>query len=440
MPVSHAVLWESLTLRLFRILTILTLAGAVALSAWLCLIATDNLGTFRTRTDLADLDGDGDLDVVLHNLREEAEFAAFGGATLWINRGHGHFVPLPRGDEVLNGFASAAGDVDGDGDGDLIVFSGWMLRLVLNQGGFQGGEAGDFSHGWSVYPPRREGEHGSLALGDLDSDGLVDAVIAGCCGRAFTTDPEADTPSFSWVWINDDAAHTAMAAPGWVVPPLDGLAVEGLALGDMDGDGDLDLFATVTAPRDGRNRDPSDRVLINDGSGTFVDSGQRLGQTASYAVALGDLDGDADLDAMVGGERGAVVWLNQGGVQAGEPGAFARSPNHVPGGRTSAVHLSDVDGDGDLDALVAQRRRATVWRNDGQAGFTRSQQRFTFSRKHGLAVGDFDGDGRPDIFAAAYDADYRMWHNQGNGLFAPWSVGPQLRAMPGGPSPGGDEP
>jgi hypothetical protein len=189
------------------------------------------------------------------------------------------------------------------------------------------------------------------------------------------------------------------------------------ALGDLDGDGDLDLFAAVIAPRQGRNTDPADRVLINDGSGGFTDSGQRLGETDSTAVALGDLDGDADLDALVGTGRGAMVWVNQGGAQGGQDGTFALSGQEISSGQTRAVFLSDLDGDGDLDALIAGRRQAAIWWNDGQPAFTRSGQRFRYSKQHGLAIEDFNGDGRPDVFAAAYSKDCHVWFNQGDGNF-----------------------
>ena len=69
-----------------------------------------------------------------------------------------------------------------------------------------------------------------------------------------------------------------------------------------------------------------------------------------------------------------------------------------------------------------------MWWNDGQAAFTRSSQRFRYSNRHGLAIGDFNGDGRPDIFAAEYSRDYRVWFNQGDGTFrtAAWPIGEQL--------------
>jgi hypothetical protein len=307
--------------------------------------------------------------------------------------------------------------VDQDGDVDLFVFLGWSLRLILNQGGTQGGQTGEFRVNNVVSAPEKLAQFGSVILGDLNNDGRVDGVVAGCCGRVFTLDPDDDTPNFSWVWINEWDSRGRLAPHGSTLSALDGLAMRAAALGDLDGDGDLDIFAAVIAPRQGRNRDPADRVIINDGSGNFTDSGQRLGETDSTAVALGDLDGDGDLDALVGTRRGVMVWINQGGAQGGQDGTFAHSGQAIFGGQTRAVFLSDLDSDDDLDALIAGRRQAAMWWNDGQAAFTRSSQRFRYSKRHGLAIGDFNGDGRPDIFAAEYSRDYRVWFNQGDGTF-----------------------
>jgi len=199
---------------------------------------------------------------------------------------------------------------------------------------------------------------------------------------------------------------------------LEGLAVQNAALGDLDGDGDLDLFAAVIAPSEGQNRNPADRVLFNDGAGHFTDSMQRLGERGSTAVALGDLDGDGDLDVLVGHQSGAVVWINQGGGQDGQAGTFFMALPALYSGPIQALFLADLDSDGDLDALLGERRQATIWWNDGLALFAKSRQRFNYTKRYGLAVGDFNGDGHPDIFAAAYDDKHQIWFNQSDGTFA----------------------
>ena len=404
--------------RLFWILVFLVMVIVCPFAYHFFMVMTDGYGIFHSATDVADLDGDGDLDVLLHNVRQESEFTAFSGGTLWFNQGDGQFIAIQLETDLgeTGGWASAAGDLDQDGDTDLAVFMGSQLRLIVNQGGDQGGQVGEFRNSSTIMGPEGNGQYGSVLLGDLDNDDQLDGVVLGCCGRLFTMNSDDDSPNVSGVWINrwDDGGR-----PGhmFLLSSLEGLAVRGAALGDLDNDGDLDLFAAVIAPGEGRNRNPADRVILNDDTGNFTDSGQRLGETDSTAVALGDLDGDGDLDALVSAEKGALVWINQGGAQGGKEGAFALFEQTISGDRIRSVSLADLDEDGDPDALIGGRRLATIWWNDGQAVFTRDHQPFGYTKRHGLAIGDFNGDGRLDIFAAAYDDDYRVWFNQGDGTF-----------------------
>ena len=401
---------------LLAIMLVLVAMGLFSYYFWL--VITDNLGTFHNVSDVADLDGDGDMDVVIHNVRTESEFTAFGGPSLWINQGGGQFVARRLGDDQWGtgqggGWASAAGDVDLDGGVDLVVFDGVRLSVLLNPGE----QPGEFGRARMLNNLGGDGQYGSIALGDLNDDSRVDGIIAGCCGRQFTLAPEGGLPNVSWVWINALDANDNLTSHASVLSALDSLPVRAIALGDLDGDNDLDLFAAVIVPSQDRNTDPSDRVLFNDGSGNFTDSGQRLGETDSTAVALGDLDGDGDLDALVGTGREAMVWINQGRGQGGQEGAFALVGQKISGNQIRAVFLSDLDGDGDQDALLAGIRQGDIWWNDGLGTFTRSDQRFRYSKRDGLAVGDFNGDGMPDIFVAEYYKDYRVWFNQGDGTF-----------------------
>ena len=402
-----------------KLLGILAIVGLVVLSPFLInlwLVMTDSIGTFHNRTDVADLDGDGDLDVVMHNVRKESEFTAFSVMTLWVNQNEGQFEAHRLGDAEFgpgmgSGWASAVGDLDLDGDVDLLVFPGLQLSLLQNQGG---GPA-EFGRAKTINNLGGDGQYGSLALGDLNNDRLLDGIIAGCCGRQFNIEPEGGIPNNSWAWINALSADGSLIPQTSIISALDSLAMQAVALGDLDGDDDLDLFAAVLASS--FNPDPADRVLFNDGSENFIDSGQRLGDTDSTAVTLGDLDDDGDMDALVAAERQAVVWINQGGSQGGREGTFAPAGQEISGSKIRSVFLSDLDADGDLDAVIAGIRQAVIWWNDGQAAFTRSGQRFNYSRRYGLAIGDFNSDGWPDIFIAKYSNDYRIMFNQGDGTF-----------------------
>jgi hypothetical protein len=114
-------------------------------------------------------------------------------------------------------------------------------------------------------------------------------------------------------------------------------------------------FTETTAPQSTEAASPKVTVTpIPTGSeptaGTvaFSDSGQELGSRRSTDIALGDLDGNGDLDALVGNEGQAQVWLNDG------QGRF--SPNGqelaIPSGWNMGLDLGDLDGDGDLDAFI----------------------------------------------------------------------------------------
>ena len=165
-----------------------------------------------------------------------------------------------------------------------------------------------------------------------------------------------------------------------------------MALGDLDGDGDLDAFIA-----NGQSPGEGNRVQINDGSGNFTDSGQSLGNHRSLSVGLGDLDGDGDLDAFVGNSvgHGNRVWNNDGS------GNFTDSGQKLGSRYSMDVAVGDLDGDGDLDAFAANFNQDNrVWTNDGSGNFTDSTQSLGNHDSRDVALGDLDGDGDLDAFVA----------------------------------------
>src|SRR5438046_3012864 len=107
----------------------------------------------------------------------------------------------------------------------------------------------------------------------------------------------------------------------------------------------------------------------------YVDSGQQLGQTDSRAVALGDLNGDGNLDALVAdtgnnGRYALQAWFNGGNGTFADGGVVADSQAFTP----LAVALADLNGDGFPDAMVATSGGGRVWVNDKHGRLTRSSR------------------------------------------------------------------
>ncbi len=177
-----------------------------------------------------------------------------------------------------------------------------------------------------------------------------------------------------------------------------------VALGDVDGNGTLDAF--VVSQRS--------KIWLNDGQGMFHDSGQRLSTPEGLAVALGDVDGDGDLDAFVGNTGGNQVWLNDGS------GQFSNSKQWLGNLINADVALGDVDGDGDSDAVVANSgvsgQPNEVWLNDGLGVFSNSRQNLGGQVSYAVALADIDDDGDLDAFIGNNGGN-QVWLNDGHGKF-----------------------
>jgi hypothetical protein len=343
---------------------------------------------------LGDFDGDGDLDAWVANLNQANR--------VWINQGGeqggvvGNFTDSGQGFGSSNYNDASLGDLDGDGDLDAWVANyNQPNRVWINQGGVQGGLVGNFADSFQ--------ELGNflsraVSLGDLDGDGDLDAWVA-------------NLNQANRVWINQGGEQGGVVGnftdSGQALGNSTSLDV---SLGDLDGDGDLDAWVA--------NLNQANRVWINQGGvqggtvGNFTDSGQALGNAAGRAVSLGDFDGDGDLDAWVANSDNQAnrVWINQGGVQGGTVGNFTDSGQPLGNSISIDVSLGDLDGDGDLDAWVANsdNQANRVWLNQGgvQGGtagnFTDSGQPLGSWDSRDVALGDLDGDGDLDAWVANY--------------------------------------
>jgi hypothetical protein len=361
---------------------------------------------YTQQVALGDLDGDGDLDAVLANTMRLLPHA---DNKILYNAGSGRFSD--GGQPIGQGGTSVA-LLDVNGDGNLSVVIGGMMGVSV------------YRNSSIRFTPRnitvsRTPESGAsqwyLQAGDLNGDGFGDVLMAGCCGIGLSTGPG----EMEWI---APANRVLLGSEEGLRDSGQALGVRGsqaVALGDLDGDGHLDAFVGNTqSNEEDVHNDETNEVWFNDGDGNFSESGQLLGSQRTYAVALGDVDGDGDLDALVGNEGADELWLNDG------DGRFVLSHQSWSKRHTLSVFLVDLDGDGDLDAVTAHQvsgsfawwRQGIIWWNDGSGRFTRGDQRVRFRPNGALAVGDINGDGWPDIVTGALD-EVTIWWNDGNGRF-----------------------
>jgi hypothetical protein len=358
---------------------------------------------------LGDRDGDGDLGAYLANGENEVPVPD----TVWLNDGSGNFTD--SGQQISNRESRQVilADLDQDGDLDAVVADTGSISTYRNDG------QGRFGTGQNQLFPLDRGAYVlAPAVGDVNGDGWLDVLGGGCCGAVEIRDSGQRQvhSSSDALWLSDGQGRYIDSGQ-----TFDMLGTRAVALGDLDGDGDLDAFfanaGSLISPNETMQQNQPDSVWFNDGLGTFTQSPQALSTGIAEAVALGDLDGDGDLDAVVGNRPNAEVWLNAGGAQGGTPGEFVQARWQGRLNVVRALFLFDLDGDGDLDILGVGGDMAVVWLNDGQANFS-TGARIKFKPQHALAVGDLNNDGAPDIFAGSVNHGILIWLNDGQAGFA----------------------
>jgi len=237
-----------------------------------------------------------------------------------------------------------------------------------------------------------------MASADFDNDGDTDIYIsAGYTGNVFWRnngdDTYSDYTSESGTYLNGQG--------------------QGVAWGDFNNDGWLDLFVAQT---DGGNR-----LYMNNGGGSFYEnSGQFISQSGSIQPVAFDVDGNGYLDLLVTGRPGQsnLLYLNGGGA------SFSEQGNQWSIGYASAdcqgAGVGDYDRDGDLDVFICDfgghnllfRNMGGRFDEVGAAAGIRSGG----TRNRGALFGDFNDDGWPDIYVTRSGAN-QLFQNNGNGAF-----------------------
>ncbi len=286
-----------------------------------------------------------------------------------------------------------AGDIDGDGDLDLLV---WMPFNFSAQLYLQNGQMGFTPSG----PPLPLSVH-AAAFGDLDGDGLPELVTAGDDVHIFKN----SGGTLSDVSVAAGVAETKALRD-----------YQGLTLVDLDNDGLLDI---VVARLDCTGTQSPNRYLRNEGDLRFADIGPALGldlpEANTFAVAVDRVGADGALH----------VWPFQDACQQGPMGKhyrFAEGPDlpvlidaTVPDENTGPMGSAvlDVDGDGHLDEFIAGCFNSPVWKAptfSGTIGPYVGLDAFPDPDGHfitawAMATLDADLDGKPDVYVTHNPSD-----------------------------------
>ena len=393
---------------------------------------------------------------------------------------------LPNGPGIVSYTESLDfGDVDLDGDWDVVFADGGDFgndqnRIWINSGGLQGGVEGAFSDETATRLPLMSDTSRDIEFADLDGDGDLEV---------FTANSAQITNQSARIWINsgglqggqlgffaDETAQrwVGLAQPGSSMPPFQVLPGGGYIawsadadFADLDNDGDLDLIHTSYGSSFGGG--PPTRLFTNDGHGFFTEfnpsgvqlaglsipdgtpalwaSGTQLSgstdttgafadvSSVSQDVEIGDIDGDFDLDFLLGDLNGTPrLFRNRLEEQGGVLGFRDVTFEAFPSGFSSGSFLwdqefADLDGDGDLDLYASDWLEQggppfgfldRVFEGDGAGGFSLLQSPVPGSSGESEEVDfvDFDGDGDLDPVLAPFSGDNFLYENDGTGLMS----------------------
>ena len=422
---------------------------AAGTTSGVCIVLGEGGGEFGPPTQLvsgkspqriitADLNGDHILDVATANFDSN-------DVSIFYGKGDGNFnaaQTIPVGMGPL-GIASA--DLNSDGHADLVVTNsgttdglnngpnGNTISIVLGMG------AGQFMP--PVFLPMKHAPEG-LAIADFNRDGKLDLMIA-----VLGTDQVAELPG------NGDGtfqpARLFTVFPQSKPQPGDILGPKNVSLADFNGDGNLDLavansltstvgvlfgdgngnFITPQNIEVGRspiwvlagdynhdgkadfvsaNADANNiSVVIGKGDGTFVDAPHFISGPQPIAIKTADLNEDGIPDVVTAGTPGTTT-NNMLSIQLGKPGARLSKPQVITTSANFAdLAIADVNQDGHMDLLAANFGTAgfdpggiTLLLGKGDGTFQAPQNIPAGTNPLLIVVGDFNGDGKPDIVAA----------------------------------------
>ncbi|MBL7859709.1 MAG: VCBS repeat-containing protein [Cyclobacteriaceae bacterium] len=346
-------------------------------------------GTFPDYVSLADADIDGKSDILVSN-GNSATFSALRNVSTSGSIIASSFSTKVDFTTAVSPNSVEYGDLDGDGKLDMVVANATsnsisLYRNVSTPGAITTGSfAAKVDFSTSLSNPR------NLAIRDFDGDGKPDiAVSNGNSANAVVFRNTTSVGAFTSGSLAIPVSFTAGTSPS------------GIASGDVDGDGKADLIISNSSS----NTISVFRNTSVSGTISFAAKVDFTTGTGPHNLAVADIDGDGKEDIIVPNSTAGTVSVIRNNSTVGTI-SLAAKVDFTAGSNTIGIAVGDLNGDGKLDVISSNTlsNNISVFRNTATSGSITTgslaaKVDFTtgIAPSYGIAVGDLDGDGKPDI-------------------------------------------
>ena len=318
----------------------------------------------------ADLNNRGKLDLV------------FSGSSTVVLLGNGDGTFQPIDSSLPGGGNLAIADLTGNHQQNIIVDDQVVVRVFAGLG-----DGTYLLQNTYVWAPSVGGNAFVLAA-DFNGDGKMDIAAGGVM-----------------LLGNGDGSLRGNDASVFV-----GGGISGGAVGDFNGDGSPDVVTSS-----GSNL----QVLLNDGTGKFIQAHSYPNPNSAFPIAVSDLNHDGKLDVLLAVPSGALslsVMLGNGDGTFGT--AKSTSIGDLSTQSVSSIRLVDLDGDQIPDLVLLTTQGVSAYLGKGDGTFSAAANYFAGSNPMSLQVGDFNNDGKQDI-AVGSAASIGVLPGKGDGTFLP---------------------
>ncbi len=312
------------------------------------------------------------------------------------------FDPKQDYTTLTNTVSVAIGDLDGDGKPDLVVANYTSSSISVFRNTSTSGSIGAGSYAAKVDFTTRTNPF-SIAIGDLDGDGKPDLAVAN--NGSARVSVFRNTSSIGTIDGSSFAAKVDFTT---------GNNPYSVAIGDLDGDGKPELAVTNT-------QSTSVSVFRNTSSSGTIDLSSFAAKVdfvtgvLPRSVTIGDLDGDGKPDLAVANSSSTTVSVFRNTSTSGSivAGSFAAKVDFITGAFPTSIAIGDLDGDGKPDLAITNQNSVSVsvFHNTSSIGtitgssFAPKVDFTTQNMPRSVSIGDLDGDGKPDLAVANYGSN-----------------------------------